>query len=238
MVRLQGTNGAGSTGDEPSPGAPLPHADPRAVRRSYRSGELTEAELAPSWLEQLQAWYDQAAADDRIPEPNAIQLATVDADGRPDLRTVLARGFDADGLVFYTNYESAKGRQLAIRPAAAVVFSWLPLERQVRLRGEVRRVSREETEAYFAGRPRGSQLAAWASPQSRTLTGRAELDGLLAQATGRFEAGPISAPPDWGGYRVIPSEVEFWQGREFRLHDRLRFVRTGSERWLVQRLAP
>lgn len=215
-----------------------PRADPRAVVSSYVSGELTESGLAPTWLEQLQNWYDEAAADPRIGEPNAMQVATVDAAGQPDVRTVLARGFDADGVVFYTNYESAKGRQLAAVPAAAAVFAWLPAERQARLRGPVERVSRAETEAYFAGRPRGSQLAAWASPQSRILSGRAELDGLLAETEQRFgPTGPVPAPPGWGGYRIRPIEVEFWQGRQFRLHDRLRFRRDG-DRWVVERLAP
>lgn len=217
----------------PEPG----HADPRAVVSSYESGALTEAELAAGWLEQLRAWYDQAAAEDRIPEPNAIQVATVDAAGHPDVRTVLARGIEADGVSFYTNYDSAKGSQLAGQPYAAVLFSWLPLERQVRLRGPVERVSRADTERYFAGRPRGSQLAAWASPQSAVLPGRAELESRLAEVTERFGAGEIPPPPNWGGYRVRPEQVEFWQGRQYRLHDRLRYrLEAGS--WLVERLAP
>lgn len=214
-----------------------PHADPRAVASSYRSGVLTESELAPTWLAQLQRWYDQAAADARIPEPNAMQVATVDPAGRPDVRTVLARGFTEAGVDFYTNYDSAKGLALAANPYAAVVLSWLPLERQIRLRGPVVRVSRAETEAYFAGRPRGSQLAAWASAQSEVLSGRPELEQALAEVTARFGDEEIPPPPNWGGYRVSPVVVEFWQGREFRLHDRLRYRLDGS-RWLVERLAP
>jgi pyridoxamine 5'-phosphate oxidase len=218
-------------------------ADPSALRRSYSNGELTESALADGWLAQLTAWYDEAAADVRIGEPNAMQVATVDEAGRPDLRTVLARGFDPLGVVFYTNYTSAKGRQLAEHPVAAAVFAWLPLERQVRLRGPVSKVSRAETEAYFAGRPRGSQLATWASPQSEVLAGRAQLDELLAEVTARFGEDEIPAPPHWGGYRIEVTEAEFWQGRPFRLHDRLRFRQVPADgsadaRWIVERLAP
>jgi pyridoxamine 5'-phosphate oxidase len=218
-------------------------ADPAALRRSYESGELTESALAGSWLEQLRRWYDEAAADVRIGEPNAMQVATVDEAGRPDVRTVLARGFDSRGVVFYTNYTSAKGRQLAAHPAAAAVFAWLPAERQVRLRGPVRKVSRAETEAYFASRPRGSQLATWASPQSEALAGRQQLDELLAEVTARFGDEEIPAPPHWGGYRIEVTEAEFWQGRQFRLHDRLRFRQQPADgsadaEWIVERLAP
>ena len=220
-----------------------PAADPAALRRSYSTGELTESALADSWQAQLQAWYAEAAADVRIGEPNAMQVATVDEAGRPDLRTVLARGFDPRGVVFYTNYTSAKGRQLAEHPVAAAVFAWLPLERQVRLRGPVSKVSREETEAYFAGRPRGSQLATWASPQSEVLADRGQLDELLAEVTARFGEADIPAPPHWGGYRIEVTEAEFWQGRQFRLHDRLRFRKVPADgsadaRWVVERLAP
>jgi len=221
-----------------------PSADPAALRRSYESGELTESALADSWLEQLQRWYDEAAADARIGEPNAMQVATVDAAGRPDVRTVLARGFDRRGVVFYTNYSSAKGQQLAEHSVAAAVFAWLPAERQVRLRGPVSKVSRAETEAYFAGRPRGSQLATWASPQSEILTSRQQLDDLLTEVTARFgNVAEIPAPPHWGGYRIEVTEAEFWQGRQFRLHDRLRFRQqpadgTAGAAWIVERLAP
>lgn len=208
-----------------------------AIRRSYVSGMLTENELRPTWLQQLNYWYEQAAEDSRIAEPNAMQVATADADGRPDIRTVLARGFDEAGVVFYTNYGSAKGSQLAANPAAAAVFAWLPLERQVRFRGPVAKVSPQETAEYFAGRPRVSQLAAWASPQSQRLRDRNELDESLAEVSQRFGDGEIPPPPNWGGYRIAVDEVEFWQGREFRLHDRLRFRRVGGD-WVVERLAP
>lgn len=194
--------------------------------------------MAPTWLEQLRLWYDQAVADDRISDPNAMQLATAGADGLPDVRTVLARGFDEAGVVFYTGYDSAKGRQLAANPVAAAVFAWLPAERQVRFRGTVAKVSREQTAAYFAGRPRGSQLATWASPQSEPIADRNQLDALLAEVTDRFGDGPIEPPEDWGGYRVTVLEMEFWQGRQFRLHDRVRYRRTAQGRWLLERLAP
>jgi pyridoxamine 5'-phosphate oxidase len=229
-----------SAGESPAL-APSP-ATLATSRRSYVSGELEEAALAPTWLEQLQAWYAEADADPRIGEANAMQVATAGADGRPDLRTVLARGFDTAGVVFYTNYDSAKGQQLAENPQAAALFAWLPLERQVRLRGPVRRVDRSETEAYFASRPRGAQLGAWASPQSQPLGGRAELEARLAEVTARFGDGPIEVPPFWGGFRLEVVEAEFWQGREFRLHDRLRFRRdretVESSDWTIERLAP
>jgi len=221
-------------------------ADPLAAltsaRRSYRAGELSEELLAPTWLEQLRVWFGQAIADERIGEPHAMQVATADADGRPDLRTVLARGFDADGVVFYTNYTSAKGRQLGANPVAAALFSWLPLERQIRLRGPVAQVERAETARYFASRPRGAQLAAWASPQSQPIADRAELDRRLAEVTERFGDDEIAPPPHWGGYRITVTEAEFWQGREFRLHDRLRYrldADAGSPaRWVIERLGP
>jgi pyridoxamine 5'-phosphate oxidase len=228
-VSLSGTD----AGSEPAD----PLAGVASARRSYGAGHLSEDLLAATWLEQLRRWYAEAVADDRIAEANAMQVATVDAEGRPDVRTVLARGFDAGGVVFYTNYLSAKGRQLAANPVAAVVFSWLPLERQVRLRGPVAQVSRAETAGYFASRPRGAQLAAWASPQSECLTSRAELERRLAEVTERFGDGEIPPPPHWGGYRITVTEAEFWQGREFRLHDRLRY-RLTEDRWLVERLGP
>jgi len=227
--------------DAPKTGnAEDPLARVAGARRSYLSGELTEDALAPTWLEQLRIWFGQAIADERIGEPHAMQVATVDADGRPDLRTVLARGFDDAGVVFYTNYQSAKGRQLAANPVAAALFSWLPLERQIRLRGTVARVEPAETARYFASRPRGAQLAAWASPQSEPLADRAELERRLAEVAERFGDGEVPAPPHWGGYRITVTEVEFWQGREFRLHDRLRYrqVSPPGDRWVIERLGP
>jgi pyridoxamine 5'-phosphate oxidase len=207
------------------------------TRRSYGAFELTEASLAPSWQQQLQGWYAEAAACDEIPEPNAIQVATVDSDGRAGGRTRVGRGIDDAGVVFYTNYDSVKGGQLAGQPWAAAVFAWLPLERQVRLRGPAGKVSAGETAAYFATRPRGAQLAAWASPQSQVIGSRDALDAMLAEVTERFGDGDIPPPPNWGGYRITVAEIEFWQGRQYRLHDRLRY-RFESGAWVVERLAP
>lgn len=210
-----------------------------ASRRSYTASELTRESLADTWLAQLHAWYDEAVDDDRIIEANAMQVATVDEEGRPDVRTVLARGFDSSGVVFFTNYSSTKGRQLRSNSRAAAVFSWLALERQVRFRGSVSKVSRAETEAYFGSRPRGAQLAAWASAQSEVIAERAVLDERLMEFAIRFEGLDIPVPEYWGGYRIEVAEMEFWQGREFRLHDRLRYRPSGeSDRWVVERLAP
>jgi len=235
MMRNNGcvSNGAGES---------VPTLDLATLRRHYGALSLSEDTLLATWAEQIRAWYAEAAAHPDIAEPNAMQVATVDADGRPDVRTVLARGIDHTGVVFFTNYCSAKGEALAAHPYAAGVFTWLPLERQVRFRGPVTKVSPEETAAYFATRPRGAQLAAWASPQSSVLSGRAELEQLLADATRRFGAKETDAvippPPNWGGYRIGVDEAEFWQGREYRLHDRLRFRREDDATWTVERLAP
>jgi pyridoxamine 5'-phosphate oxidase len=211
--------------------------DPAELRATYRRGRLEEADLAGTWLAQLRSWFDQAAADPAVVEPNAMQLATADAAGRPSVRTVLAKRLDARGVVFYTNYASAKAADLAVNPRASSVFAWLAHQRQVRLSGTVAKVSREETEAYFATRPRDSQLGAWASPQSEVVESRAALDLLAAQVADRFGDGPILAPPNWGGYLLTPEEVEFWQGREGRLHDRIRYRRDGDS-WVIERLAP
>jgi pyridoxamine 5'-phosphate oxidase len=209
-------------------------SDPAKLRRNYSQGELGESALASTWFEQLSAWFDAAT---ELLEPNAIQLATVGAGGRPSVRTVLVKALDERGLVFYTNYDSAKAADLAVNPWAAAVFAWLPLERQVRLSGPVERVSRAETETYFASRPRGSQLGAWASPQSSVVTSRAELEAQVAEVEQRFADGPVPAPPNWGGFLLRPELIEFWQGRADRLHDRLRYRLDGSK-WVLERLAP
>lgn len=211
--------------------------DPAGLRAKYARGALDEADLAGTWLAQLRLWFDAAAADPTIVEANAIQLATVDADGRPAVRTVLAKGIDDRGIVFFTNYESAKARDLAANPRAAVVFVWAAHQRQVRLAGTVEKTSRAETEAYFARRPRESQIGAWASPQSRPVASRAELDRLVDAVAERFGDDEIPAPPNWGGYRLVPDEVEFWQGRAGRMHDRIRF-RLEGDSWVRERLAP
>jgi pyridoxamine 5'-phosphate oxidase len=212
-------------------------SDPAAMRRSYLLGQLCEQMLAPDWYTQLRSWFDDAAASGLVGEANAIQLATVTPEARPAVRTVLVKGLDERGIVFYTNQESAKARDLADRPYAAAVFAWLPLERQVRLAGPVEAVTRAETEAYFAGRPRGSQIGAWASPQSDVVASRAELDEKVREIEERFAGADVPAPPFWGGYRISPDVVEFWQGRTDRLHDRMRY-RRAEDGWAIERLAP
>jgi pyridoxamine 5'-phosphate oxidase len=212
--------------------------DPAALRADYTRGNLDESDVADEWYPQLRLWFDTAAGDPAVLEANAIQLATADASGRPAVRTVLVKGLDERGLVFFTNYESAKGHQLAANPQASAVFVWLAHQRQVRVTGPIEPVPRDETEAYFATRPRESQLGAWASPQSQVVASRAALDELAAAAAERFGDGPIPPPPHWGGYRLTPDEVEFWQGRTGRLHDRIRYRRTDDGAWVRERLAP
>lgn len=212
-------------------------SDPAGLRRSYLRGHLDENVVAPTWLDQLRLWFTDATADPTVVEANSMQLATVDTTGRPSVRTVLVKGFDEHGVVFYTNYESAKARDLDATPYAAGVLVWLSLERQVRVSGPVTRVERAETEAYFAVRPRGSQLSAWASPQSRVVPSRVELEDGLRAVEARFAGSEVPAPPNWGGYRIGPEVVEFWQGRADRLHDRIRF-RLDDDGWVIERLAP
>jgi pyridoxamine 5'-phosphate oxidase len=209
-----------------------------AMRRRYGLAGLSEQDLAPTWLEQFRSWFAAAAASALVVEPNAMVLATAGADGMPSARNVLLKGFDADGLVFFTNLESAKAHDLAVNPRAALVFSWLPLERQVRFAGSVRQVSRDRVAEYFASRPRGAQVGAWASPQSSVIADRAELAAAVAAYEQRWPEGtPVTPPPSWGGFLVDPETVEFWQGRPNRLHDRLRYRRTDGH-WTVERLAP
>lgn len=214
-----------------------PPVDLAAHRRSYRRGQLDESQVAEGWLALFRRWYDEAAADELVVEPNAMQLATVDGDGRPAVRTVLAKLVDDAGVVFYTGYDSAKAHELAANPRAAVVFAWLPLERQVRISGRVNRVDREETAAYFASRPRGSQISAWASHQSAPLPSREELTAAMAATERQFHGRDVPVPPDWGGYRITAEVIEFWAGREDRLHDRLQGRLEGGT-WRWQRLAP
>jgi pyridoxamine 5'-phosphate oxidase len=212
-------------------------SDPAGMRRSYGVGHLDEPALTTTWHDELRLWFESAVAHRQIPEPNAMQVATVGPSGRPSVRTVLAKSIDAEGIAFYTNYDSAKGLDLAFQPYAEAVFVWLPMERQVRIAGPVERVSRERTEQYFASRPRGAQLAAWASTQSSVVSSRGELEAAFRAAETRFGTGPIPAPPNWGGFLLRPDRVEFWQGRPDRFHDRIRFRATDSG-WTVERLAP
>lgn len=208
----------------------------RDRRIQYETAGLDVRDVDPDPMVQWRRWYDEAF-DAGLVEPNAMTLSTVDADGRPDARIVLVRSADEHGFTFFTNYESAKATQLDRAPFAAVTFGWLDLHRQVRVRGTVARLSARESDAYFALRPRGSQIGAWASPQSVELADRDELDRRVARFAADFDGRPISRPPYWGGYRVDPAEWEFWQGRPNRLHDRLRYTRAGGD-WSITRLAP
>lgn len=218
-----------------------PEPDPAAMREQYRpdDGGLLEADLAAHPMEQFTRWFKQAAAPDSpLAEPNAMVVSTADADGRPRSRTVLLKSYDDEGFVFYTNYGSRKARDLAVNPHVALLFPWHPMGRQVLVTGTAARTSRTETEAYFHSRPHGSQLGAWASAQSSVIASRAELDASYEELTRRYPAGSaVPVPPHWGGFRVTPDTVEFWQGRENRLHDRLSFVRTPPD-WRVERLSP
>lgn len=213
-------------------------ADDLASRRiQYETAGLSIDDVDPNPVVQWHRWYDDASAAG-LDEPNAMSVATVDAHGRPDARLVLARGFDERGVDFYTGLGSAKSVQLRAVPAAAATFAWLGLHRQVRVRGSVVPVPEEEADAYFASRPRGSQIGAWASPQSEVIADRDVLDAAIAEVEARFAGVDVlPRPADWGGWRIVPDAVELWQGRPFRLHDRLRYRRTGSA-WLIERLAP
>ncbi len=207
------------------------------MRESYARAGLDEQSAAADPVEQFARWL-QDAVSAGLPEPNAMVLATASPGGVPSARTVLLKGLDSRGFVFYTNTGSQKGSELAANPRAALVFPWHALERQVRVSGPVSVASREETAAYFASRPRGSQLGAWASPQSTAIADREELDRLLGEVMDRWaEDEPVPVPDCWGGYRVAPEVVEFWAGRENRLHDRLRYTRSGNS-WHRDRLAP
>ena len=206
------------------------------VRREYRGQALLETRAPSSPLPLLQRWLRDALRQDFV-EPNAMTLATVDALGRPRARMVLLKRADERGLTFYSNLRSAKARELAARPHAALVLWWPELHRQVRAEGRVSLVSAAESDAYFATRPRGAQLGAWASPQSRVVPSRAVLERNLSAARARFEGHDVPRPAHWGGFRLVPRTIEFWQGRPDRMHDRLRYTRSGG-RWRRARLAP
>ena len=196
---------------------------------------LSEADADPDPLRQFDMWL-RDAVQAGVPLPNAMTLATVDAGGAPDARVVLLKGLEHGGFAFYTNYRSRKARQLEARAAACLVFQWSDLERQVRVEGAVERTSDSESDAYFASRPLGARLSAWASPQSQVVSGRAALEVAARSARERFGDSP-PRPPHWGGYRVMPRSIEFWQGRADRLHDRLLYTRSGPG-WRIERLAP
>lgn len=202
----------------------------------YDTTELTKSDMASDPVVQWHKWFSDAN-DAELHEPSAMALATADANGWPHVRNVMARSVDARGIVFFTNYESAKAAQIEQSPKASGLFSWLALHRQVRVTGTIGRVEPAESDNYFATRPRGSQLGAWASPQSELIASRARLTSALADVQARFGDQSITRPPFWGGYRLVPMMFEFWQGRPDRLHDRLRYTRR-PERWILERLAP
>ncbi|MFE5854780.1 pyridoxamine 5'-phosphate oxidase [Streptomyces sp. NPDC056500] len=223
-----------------------PVPDPAVMREQYRSTPLLESDLAPTPMDQFARWFREATAA-ALQEPNAMVVATATPDGRPSTRTVLLKHYDGRGFVFYTNYTSRKGREITENRWVSLLFPWHPIARQIIVTGSATRVSREETVAYFRTRPHGSQLGAWASEQSSVIGSRQELVGRYEELANRYPEGErVPAPPQWGGFRVVPETAEFWQGHENRLHDRLRYVRApgeeghgeGGKAWRVERLSP
>jgi pyridoxamine 5'-phosphate oxidase len=206
------------------------------LRKSYERAELSEDASHADPLRQFEQWLNEAIAA-QVPEPNAMTLATVGSDLRPSTRPVLIKGFDERGIVWYTNYDSRKGQDLAGNPFAALQFHWVELERVVRIEGRVEKVSASESDAYFESRPLDSRIGAWASPQSQVISGRSVLVTEAARYAAKFLLQP-PRPPHWGGYRLIAQEWQFWQGRKSRLHDRLRYTPDGADGWRRERLAP
>ncbi len=236
----QDTSGALRAPQAPSntsPGASGDVSDVANMRREYMTQGLSEREIDADPFRQFQIWFEQALAANLL-EPNAMALATATPDGRPSARMVLLKGYDARGFVWYTNYESRKGGELAANPCAALVFFWAELARQIRIEGDVTPLAAPESDAYFASRPRGSQIGAWASHQSQVLSGREPLEQRAAELEAEYAEREAPRPPYWGGYRLTPVRIEFWQGRPSRMHDRLRYVRQPDGNWRVERLSP
>ncbi|HEY3757579.1 MAG TPA: pyridoxamine 5'-phosphate oxidase [Opitutaceae bacterium] len=206
------------------------------LRKDYSLAGLTEKDLARDPYRQFDKWFQEAEAS-KLVEPNAMVLSTASRDGAPSSRIVLLKGVDGRGFVFYTNYESRKGREIESNPRASLLFPWFPIERQVIVEGRLVKVTREETEAYFHSRPRLSQLSAWASQQSAIVSGRAVLEQAMQALEQKYAGQVVPVPPQWGGYRLAPDNVEFWQGRRSRLHDRLRYRRE-KDSWVTERLSP
>jgi pyridoxamine 5'-phosphate oxidase len=209
-----------------------------ALRQDYRLASLEVSDVGANPFLQFKKWF-QEALDAQLPEPNAMTLATATPEGKPTLRVVLLKGFDENGFVFYTNYESRKGQELQANPYAALNFLWLELERQVRIEGKAIRVSNSESTAYFKSRPKGSQIGAWASPQSTVIPDRQVLEEKVQELMTTYENTEVLPRPEhWGGFIVIPDLIEFWQGRSSRLHDRIRYTLQADESWKIERLAP
>ncbi|HEV3427952.1 MAG TPA: pyridoxamine 5'-phosphate oxidase [Paraburkholderia sp.] len=209
------------------------------LRKNYSLGSLDAADVDADPIRQFQTWFAQAL-DAQLPEPNAMTVATVDAEGRPAARILLIKGVDERGFVFFTNYDSRKGHELTANPHAALLFHWIELERQVRIEGRVEKTSEAESDAYFQSRPLGSRIGAWASEQSAVIDSRTQLEAREREISAQYGDAP-PRPPHWGGYRVVPSVIEFWQGRPSRLHDRIRYTREPAQAgaaWRIERLAP
>lgn len=207
------------------------------LRKDYKQDRLSASDADENPIAQFEIWMKDAIAQKIVAEPNAMTLATATLDGKPSARVVLLKSFNKEGFVFYTNYESRKAKELNENPNACIVFDWHIMERQVRIEGIVKKTSKEESDRYFNSRPKDSQLGAWISPQSSFIDGRQELDDRKVQIESQFEEKPITRPPHWGGYVLKPHTIEFWQGRQSRLHDRLIYIKTDEE-WILRRLAP
>ena len=211
--------------------------DISSIRKDYQLQSLSEQDVAKSPFDQFAQWWNEAMQSE-IDEVNAMTLATVDQRNRPSARIVLLKDFNSSGFVFYTNYESNKGLQIESNPYASIVFFWKELERQIRISGTVEKVAADESDAYFQSRPEGSRLGAWASPQSKVISSRKVIEDQLESYQQTYQQQAIPRPPHWGGYRVVPHTIEFWQGRSSRLHDRIQYKKEAAGNWVISRLAP